>query len=197
MIENPPKVFCIGFQKTGTTSLGAALELLGLRVCGAFGCWRPDIAQVATNLANGISACYDAFQDNPWPMLYGQMDWQWPGSRYIFSHRPEDVWMASMRNYFRDGGSPMEEWLYGSRAIASLPDCVLLDRYRRHTDEVKAYFSGRPNDLLVFDISHHGWEELCGFLGMAVPDKPFPHCNNGSGPGRRPPVPLRTPQPDI
>ena len=32
-----PKVFCIGFQKTGTTSLESALKILGYRVKSVFG----------------------------------------------------------------------------------------------------------------------------------------------------------------
>jgi hypothetical protein len=34
--------------------------------------------------------------------------------------------------------------------------------------------------LLVFDVKD-GWELLCHFLGMPVPDTPFPHSNAGEG----------------
>ncbi|MYB38984.1 MAG: hypothetical protein F4Y26_16695 [Gammaproteobacteria bacterium] len=42
-----PKVFEIGFDKTGTKSLGAALGILGYRVCGPVGAKDPDIAPKA------------------------------------------------------------------------------------------------------------------------------------------------------
>ena len=32
----PTKVFCLGFQKTGTSSLGLALEKLGYKVAGYY-----------------------------------------------------------------------------------------------------------------------------------------------------------------
>ena len=31
--------------------------------------------------------------------------------------------------------------------------------------------------LLVFDVKQ-GWEPLCAFLGVLVPDTPFPHVND-------------------
>ena len=39
-------------------------------------------------------------------------------------------------------------------------------------DEVRAAIA--PDRLLVFDVAE-GWEPLCGFLGVPVPDTPFPH----------------------
>ncbi len=45
------KIFCIGFQKTGTTSLGRALELLGYRVCGPIGVTNPQIQDKALEWA--------------------------------------------------------------------------------------------------------------------------------------------------
>lgn len=40
-------------------------------------------------------------------------------------------------------------------------------------------FAGKPVDwerLLVFDVAE-GWGPLCAFLGVPVPDEPFPHRN--------------------
>mmetsp|Transcript_38479 Transcript_38479/g.108758 ORF Transcript_38479/g.108758 Transcript_38479/m.108758 type:complete len:181 (+) Transcript_38479:594-1136(+) len=38
--------------------------------------------------------------------------------------------------------------------------------------------SSVPKDkLLVYDV-HEGWEPLCKFLGVEVPDQPFPHIND-------------------
>jgi hypothetical protein len=34
-----------------------------------------------------------------------------------------------------------------------------------------------PERLLVFDVTE-GWEPLCAFLGVPVPDAPFPHVNS-------------------
>jgi hypothetical protein len=48
------KVFCIGFHKTGTTSLRVALELLGYRVTGPNGVQDPDIGKNVHELAYSL-----------------------------------------------------------------------------------------------------------------------------------------------
>jgi hypothetical protein len=43
---------------------------------------------------------------------------------------------------------------------------------------VRAYFAGRPDDLLeVCWEAGDGWKELASFLGQPVPALPFPHLN--------------------
>ncbi|KAK3748397.1 hypothetical protein QZH41_000171 [Actinostola sp. cb2023] len=50
----------------------------------------------------------------------------------------------------------------------------LLELYAEHNSRVKALV---PRDkLLVYNIKQ-GWEPLCTFLGVQVPDKPFPRLN--------------------
>jgi hypothetical protein len=40
------------------------------------------------------------------------------------------------------------------------------------------YFRDRPDDLLVMDVEKgDNWKELCGFLGIDIPDAPFPWKN--------------------
>lgn len=49
-----------------------------------------------------------------------------------------------------------------------------LEVFKQHIEEVKSYV---PADkLLVFEVKD-GWEPLCAFLGVEVPDKPFPRLN--------------------
>ena len=69
-----PKVFCIGFHKTGTKSLARALEILGYRVTGPNGTRDPRIAERALPMALDIAARFDAFNDNPWPILFRELD---------------------------------------------------------------------------------------------------------------------------
>ena len=70
MTPTRPKVFCVGFHKTGTKSLGAALATLGYRVAGPRGTLDPQIATNALPLALRLAGDFDAFQDNPWPILF-------------------------------------------------------------------------------------------------------------------------------
>ncbi|GAA4432433.1 sulfotransferase family protein [Georgenia halophila] len=49
--------------------------------------------------------------------------------------------------------------------------------YERHVREVQAHV---PADrLLTFDV-RDGWEPLCAFLGVDVPDEPFPKVNDSA-----------------
>ena len=50
----------------------------------------------------------------------------------------------------------------------------------RHEAEVRRYFADRPSDLLVLDVTAAGWEPLCEFLGLPVPDEPYPHTNRAA-----------------
>jgi hypothetical protein len=48
--------------------------------------------------------------------------------------------------------------------------------YRRHVEDVKAYFADRPEDLLVLAVAQgEGFEKLAPFLGVPAPSQPFPH----------------------
>jgi hypothetical protein len=51
----------------------------------------------------------------------------------------------------------------------------LTDYFRRHTEAVKAAIA--PERLLVYEV-REGWAPLCGFLGVPVPDEPFPAQND-------------------
>lgn len=50
----------------------------------------------------------------------------------------------------------------------------MIGRFNAWNEEVKATV---PNDrLLVFEVAE-GWDPLCDFLDVAVPDEPFPRSN--------------------
>ena len=49
-----------------------------------------------------------------------------------------------------------------------------IEAFQRHNEEVKAYVPA--NRLLVYQVSE-GWEPLCAFLGVPVPETPFPRVN--------------------
>lgn len=176
------KVFCIGFHKTGTTSLEVALTKLGYRVTGSFGTKDPEIAHKVHAMAREIAGRYDAFEDNPWPVLYRELDDWFPGSRFILTRRPAAAWIRSQVKDFATTETPMRRWIYGEDAgCPEGNEEVYVARYERHNREVLEYFKDRPDDLLVMDIPEDAdWGRLCAFLGHEVPDEPFPHANRAS-----------------
>lgn len=173
------KVFVIGFQKTGTTSYGRALEHLGYRVKGPFLATNENVSAIALDRAKKVAPEYDAFQDNPWPLVYKEMDELYPGSKFILSTRPVDEWVESCRRHFGGTSTPVREWIYGEgRGDPQGNEYRWVERYTQHNLEAQYYFSDRPNDLLVVSIkATNKWERLCQFLGHPVPDIPFPHAN--------------------
>lgn len=52
-----------------------------------------------------------------------------------------------------------------------------IERFHQHNEEVKAYVA--PERLLVFDVAE-GWKPLCEFLGLPVPEEPFPRINDAA-----------------
>jgi hypothetical protein len=178
-----PKVFGIGFHKTGTTSFGEALRLLGYRVTGPNGVHRKGMdTPMAMAITHELLPRFDAFQDNPWANLFREMDRELPGSKFVLTLRPEEAWLRSVVGHFGPRSTPMREWIYGAGYGSPIGnEDLYLERYRRHNREVLEHFSDRPNDLLVIDITRgDGWELLCPFLGLEIPDDAFPHSNSAA-----------------
>lgn len=174
------KVFCIGFHKTGTTSLGVALSMLGYKVAGAMGVRDSHIAVNVMTLASRVAEDHDAFQDNPWPIIFREMDQRFPGSKFVLTVRDPDLWIDSVIRHFGNKETEMRKWIYGVGSPVGNEN-IFLDRYRAHQRDVINYFADRPNDLLVMDLrAGDGWNKLCPFLGHAVPAHPFPHMNKST-----------------
>jgi hypothetical protein len=178
------KIFCIGFQKTGTTSLGLALQRLGYKVCGPVGVTNPDIKRKALSWAVERVPEFDAFQDNPWPILYKEMDRLYPGSKFILTTRHPRSWIKSAKKYFGPYESAAEVWIYDGVGTPIKNQKRFLKRFKDHNQEVRDYFKDRPEDFLEIDLGKgHGWQEICTFLGCPVPDAPFPFENKSGSIG--------------
>ena len=174
-----PRVFCIGWHKTGTTTLGLALVELGYSVVGCrLDMVRP-LRRSDLDTVLDTAGEYDAVQDVPWAALFKELDERYPGSRFILTQREEFSWLKSARRHFADAYVPLHEWLYGEGVLQG-HEALYLDRFRRHDREVRDYFREREDDLLIMDLQGgDGWDSLCRFLGHDPPKRPFPHANKG------------------
>jgi hypothetical protein len=174
------KVFGIGFHKTATTSLEKALSYLGYRVTGPYGVDNPNIAKEVYELAFKLANRYDAFQGNPWAILYKELDRKFPGSKFILTLRPSDEWIRSIIREFGDEETPMREWIYGVGRPKGNED-IYIARYERHNRDVMEYFKDRSEQLLVLNITAgEGWTKLCPFLNEQIPSVSFPRANIAS-----------------
>jgi hypothetical protein len=108
---------------------------------------------------------YDAFQDNPWPLLYKTLDNNYPGSKFILTLRDENGCINSVVNHFGNKGREMRKWIYGIGYPLGNEE-LYLSVYNKHILDVKEYFRNRPNDFLTIDLTAgEGWERICPFLG--------------------------------
>jgi hypothetical protein len=172
-----PKVFCIGFHKTGTKSLAVALRTLGYRVTGPNGVRDPDIGKNVYAMAFDLAEHFDAFQDNPWPIIYKELDEKYPGSKFVLSLRNSDSWIKSQVRHFGISETPMRKWIYGVGCPQG-NEKIYVRRFEAHNEDVLDYFKRRPNDLLVMNLATgDGWEKLCPFLDKIALGLPFPHAN--------------------
>ncbi|MBF4770504.1 hypothetical protein ISU10_22250 [Nocardioides agariphilus] len=184
MTGDKRKVFGIGWPKTGTTTLGHCLEILGYSHVGC----RLDLVD---HLPSGdlapildVARAYDSAEDWPWLLLYRELDAAFPGSRFVLTQRDPEALTRSYRNMVaaqvRDATlDRRREVLYGFAPLEA-SDEQLVARVKGHNAAARAYFADRPGDLLEVDWSRgDGWAELCGFLGHSIPEVPFPRANAG------------------
>lgn len=179
----PHKVFCIGFHKTGTSSLGLALGRLGYRVAGYY-LFREMAQRDSVTLeevrdhAIAVMQDFDAAQDSPWPILYRELDAAFPGSKFIHIERDAHRWIDSAVRDFGEVPNAIRGLIYGS-GFPKGHEVQWLDRYERHNAEVRDYFADRPDDFLSLTLEKGevNWDNVCRFLGEPVPDQPWPHAN--------------------
>jgi hypothetical protein len=185
-----PKVFGLGLSRTGTRSLTAALHVLGFDTVH----YPTDAATLAT-LVRGDARFplldhYDGITDITVAPYFEDLDRAHPGSKFVLTVREEARWLESCVNHWT-GRSAYEEGEGEEHRVhmeirrflrAAVYASYEFDRgrfvraYRRHVQAVQRYFEGRPGDLLVIDIAGgDGYEKLAPFLGVAIPEQPFPH----------------------
>jgi hypothetical protein len=128
-----------------------------------------------------VAKKYDAFQDNPWPMLYKEMYHEFPDSKFILTVREQNKWISSIVNSFGGKSTVMREWIYGEECgDPKGSESVYLERYSQHYREVHEFFEDKKGKLLEVNWEDSsGWKELCNFLQMNIPNIDFPHANKG------------------
>jgi hypothetical protein len=171
------KVFCVGFQKTATTSLGYALHLLGYRVAGSSHINRTRLINEVREDALQRANTFDAFQDMPWCLFFREFDASCPDAKFILTTRDPERWYASLHKHFSNSElALLEQQFYGTFDLADKDRIISV--YETHIANVREHFSGRPGKMLEVDLTTDGgWEPICDFLGKREPNRPFPRLN--------------------
>jgi hypothetical protein len=182
------RVFGIGLNKTGTTSLKQCFRILGFEpVAPASGessalkaakaaLWEREDYEPALRFAEN----FRSFEDRPWNMwqMHRHADLRFPGSKFVLTVREPESWWRSVQQWTSVAKPGMVSTYRDHLRIARLEREAAIAAFHAYNDEVRRYFAGRDQDFLVIDFSAgQGWPELCRFLGKPVPDLPFPRSN--------------------
>jgi hypothetical protein len=188
-----PRIFGIGLNKTGTTTFGEALTILGFRSLH----WGGDAVHAAVRRAidEGVPLLTyldprdDAFSDvGLLSRRFRMLDQQYPGSRFVLTTRPMTDWIDSRRRHVERNLEKKEHGQYDGTFLV-VDEEKWTREWEHHHERVRAYFAGRADFLEVDLTDEPSWTPLCTLLGRPEPDVPFPWANPGASatePGRAP-----------
>lgn len=120
----------------------------------------PDAKVVLTLHPRGAEAWYEStietiyFTENRWQ--FKVLEWTTPFGRKFGRMSRKLIWQRSHKGTMEDR----------DKAIA---------HYHEHIENVKARV---PEDRLLIFTVDQGWEPLCRFLDVPVPEEPFPNVND-------------------
>lgn len=171
--RNAEKVFAIGENKSGTTSLHRLFSDFGYRSYHGTK-WR-------NTSRTGFYRLYDAFCDGI-PYDFRKLDRLFPYARFILQVRELDAWIDSRLEHIRrlpPGKQRHPHWTVKESSIRAWT----IQRNAYHID-VLTHFRHRPDDLLLVNYIRdpQGAEKIAAFLGHpAPPAKPHENRNPGAG----------------
>jgi len=185
------KIFCIGSNKTGTTSLTKSLQILGYSVCPEYLMFNQNSKYFYNQSIGNYSQLfrlvdiYDAFEDRPWNHsdFYKKLDENFKNSKFILTIRNTDNWINSYRRWSKKinlkGGwfyPLVSNICYGVDDFLNNEDIMRM-KYEQRNQEIINYFKD-TNKLLILDFEEsQNWDNLCDFLKKPIPSQNFPHLN--------------------
>ena len=189
------KVIGAGLGRTGTLSLKLALEHLGfgpcyhmLEIMSAPETRLPQWIGVARGSPDW-DAIFDGFQssvDYPTCNFWREQAAHYPDAKVVLSTRDAEGWFESVNKTIMSPGSvagmragPFAEFMDGT-VLKDFGDRTndrefMVDYFRKWEASVIAEC---PPERLLVHRSVDGWEPLCAFLGVPVPEAPYPRVNS-------------------
>ena len=189
------KLIGAGYGRTGTLSLKLALERIGYGPCHhmtevllapeTIGLWMR--AAAGEPLWDDVYKGFASTVDFPGCTFWRQLSEFYPQARVLLSVRDPEKWFESTQATIfseqaiaRLSATPMAAFMdkvaWGVFSRERIHDRdFMIDAFNRHNAEVERTI---PRErLLVYDVAQ-GWEPLCKFLDVPVPDTPFPRTNS-------------------
>ena len=190
------KVIGAGLGRNATLSMKFALEILGFGPCHhmtetfADGRRQLPLWLAAAAGKPDWDAIFDGFQsctDYPAANFWRELADYYPDAKIVLTTRDPDAWFDSVSEtifskQMNDDvkGTPVEAMMKGVVNDffegGDITDrAFMTDYYVRRNQEVMDSF---PSDRIINFHPKQGWEPLCEFLGVDVPDTPFPRVNS-------------------
>ncbi|KAG2213845.1 hypothetical protein INT47_001114 [Mucor saturninus] len=193
-----------GYGRTGTMSLRDALNILGYKTHHMEDTildptQDPKIFEDAYKNPNDIVDWEKAFRGYTaavdWPAVafFDKIYALNADAKVILTIRDPESWFKSVSSTIHEWPNVDESWpqnIVKARKMARVVvrdgelggadtekrKAALIQKFTDHIEHIKSIV--KPENLLIFDLGKHGWEELCQFLGKDVPiDTPYPHSN--------------------
>jgi hypothetical protein len=183
------QVMGVGLGRTGTMSLTLALERLGFGPC--LHNTTPELVPLWLRAAQGnpdwdrLFAGYKAVTDYPACNFWRELGEYYPHLKFVLTIRDADDWFRSTQETIfsaeaieQFGASPAAE-LFEMGIWRGIKEHIhdrdfMVKHFERHVSAVQGAI---PADRLLTYKVAEGWEPLCRFLEVAIPEEPFPRVN--------------------
>lgn len=164
------KIICIGLGRTGTTSLCKALEILGFSTVHYPHDPKKALQENDAVADETVAACFEELAE-----LY-------PDAKFIYTIRNAINWADSYARCFQKLDPDHQQHPVVVRTYQTLYGTDEFDRaawihgFVEHDIRVREFFEKSQAAFLEFEAIQ-GWAPLCPFLGVEIPETPFPWLN--------------------
>ena len=189
------KVIGAGLGRTATFSLKFALEHLGVGPCyhmsEVFAAARRNVP-LWLDVVRGkpdwdaVFAGFQSTTDYPACTYWGELAALYTNAKVILTVRDADSWFDSVSETIF---SPKMQGSLAGSPVGAMMQGVIFDAFGDRVNDrrfMTDWFVHRnqtvidslPRDRLLVFSPKDGWKPLCAFLGVPVPDAPFPRVNS-------------------
>lgn len=170
MCSKEIKIFGVGLNKTGTTSITKAFDVLGFKTL------------------HNDKKISNAYKTGELKELIDKYDFLCDG--FWFTHTLQFLSENYPNAIFLWTKRPMEDWII-SRTIHDLHArvCWPIGRnrhidtkkyeeiFRQHVNDIHTYLIEKERNVFDIVVSKLTWKKLCGIVNKPIPQEDFPHEN--------------------
>jgi hypothetical protein len=120
-------------------------------------------------LLTSIDKKYQGFVHFSGDSLYEPLYRQYPNSVFIFNTRKFGDWLISFKQHLKRHSEQKNKQDLDRKLEQAT------QRYHTKSREIRRFFKNKQDRYLEIDIcAGDGWDKLCDFLNLPVPEQAFP-----------------------